>query len=182
MRNQEEIKIELQKKVHKRICVRDITFLTARPPFYVIFCCFLRLLPPLPQLTQVAEWPLYRCMILVWVVFCVMISWVNGQKSEKCFQFNNRWLGSLRTWYYFRFCFSFSCSGYDLTLIKKSHTSNCYSFLQKFLLKTKTYKLVAGNYGSSIYCQNSKFRKSYLHFVTYILFNKETKISHVIDM
>ena len=142
MRNQEEIKIELQKKVHKRICVRDITFLTARPPFYVIFCCFLRLLPPLPQLTQVAEWPLYRCMILVWVVFCVMISWVNGQKSEKCFQFNSRWLGSLRTWYYFRFCFSFSCSGYDLTLIKKSHTSNCYSFLQKFLLKTKTYKLL----------------------------------------
>ena len=28
-----------------------------------------------------------------------------------------------------------------VTLIKKSHTLNCYSFLQKFLLKTKTYKL-----------------------------------------
>ena len=45
MRNQEGIKIELQKKVHRRICVRDITFLTARSPFYVIFCCFLHLLP-----------------------------------------------------------------------------------------------------------------------------------------
>ena len=27
---------------------------------------------------------------------------------------------------------------YDLTLIKKRHTLNYYSFLQKFLLKTKT--------------------------------------------
>ena len=58
MRNQEEIKIELQKKVHRRICVRNITFLIAHPPFYVIFCCFLRLLPPPAQLMQVAEWPL----------------------------------------------------------------------------------------------------------------------------
>ena len=40
------------------------------------------------------------------------------------------------TWDYFRLCFSFSCSGYDFTLIKKSRTLNCYSFLQKFLLKT----------------------------------------------
>ena len=41
MRNQEG-KIELQqKKVHRKICAKDITFLTARPPFYVIFCCFL---------------------------------------------------------------------------------------------------------------------------------------------
>ena len=39
--------------------------------------------------------------------------------------------------YYFRLCFSFSCSGYDLTLTKKSNTLNCYSFLHKFLLKTK---------------------------------------------
>ena len=38
-------KDELQKKVHRRTCVKDITFLTARLPFYVIFCCFLRLLP-----------------------------------------------------------------------------------------------------------------------------------------
>ena len=40
MRNQEGIKIELQKKVHRRICVKDITFLTARSPFYVIFVAF----------------------------------------------------------------------------------------------------------------------------------------------
>ena len=34
-------------KGHKRICQRDITFLVARPPFYVIFCHFFCLLPPL---------------------------------------------------------------------------------------------------------------------------------------
>ena len=39
--------------------------------------------------------------------------------------------------YYFRLCFSFSCSGYDLTLTKKNNTLNCYSFLHKFLLETK---------------------------------------------
>ena len=36
MRNEEGIKIELQKKVQRRICVRDITFLTALPSFYVM--------------------------------------------------------------------------------------------------------------------------------------------------
>ena len=38
------------------------------------------------------------------------------------------------TWDYFRLCFSFSCSGYDLTLIKKSHVLNNYLFLQKYNL------------------------------------------------
>ena len=66
--------------------------------------------------------------------------------------FNTSWLASLRTRYYFRLCFSFSCSGYDLTFITKSRTLNYYSFLQMLLLKTKSYKLVLGNCGSSIYC------------------------------
>ena len=61
-------------------------------------------------------------IILVWVLFCVMISWVNGPKCENLLQFNTSWLESPRTWYYFKLCFSFSCSSYDLTLIKKSHT------------------------------------------------------------
>ena len=34
MRNKEG-KTELEKKAHRRICVSDITFLTARSPFYV---------------------------------------------------------------------------------------------------------------------------------------------------
>ena len=40
---------------------------------------------------------------------------------------------------YFRCCFSLICSVYDLTVIKKSHTLNCYWFLQKFFLKTQIY-------------------------------------------
>ena len=58
-------------------------------------------------------------------------------------------------------------SGYGLTLVKKSHTLNSYPLclflpirfpipipirLQKVLLKTKSYKLVVGNCGRSIYC------------------------------
>ena len=39
MKNQEE-NIELQKKVHGRGFVRDITFLTAGSSSYVVFCRF----------------------------------------------------------------------------------------------------------------------------------------------
>ena len=37
-----------QKKVHRRICVRDITFLIARPPFYIICFFLLSLSTPCP--------------------------------------------------------------------------------------------------------------------------------------
>ena len=57
LRNQEGIKIELQKKVHRRICVSDITFLNAHPLFYVTFYCFLRLLPPHFQVTYLLNGP-----------------------------------------------------------------------------------------------------------------------------
>ena len=66
-----------------------------------------------------------------------MISWVNGRKYENLLQFYFSWLSALRTWYYFGLCFSFSCFFFDLTLIKKSHTLNCYLFLHNFLLKEK---------------------------------------------
>ena len=39
-----EEKIELQKKVHRRVCVRNITFLAARSASQVIFCGFFRLI------------------------------------------------------------------------------------------------------------------------------------------
>ena len=96
------------------------------------------------------------------MVLCLMIRCVNRQEYDNLLQFNTSWLASPGTRYYFSFCFSFSSSDYDLSLIKKSHTLNCYSFLQKFLLKTKTYKLIVGNCSSSIYCSNNKFRKSSL--------------------
>ena len=58
MRNQEG-KIGLQKKVDITICVRDITFLTARPPlFYIIFCYFLRFLSPPFQMTYLLNDPI----------------------------------------------------------------------------------------------------------------------------
>ena len=136
MRNQEGIKIELQKKAHRRNCVRDITFLTARPLFYVIFCCFLRLIRSRSQVTCLLNGPFKDTY----------------QKYENLMQFNTSWLASLATWCYFRLCFTFICSDYGLTLIKKNHTLNCYSLLQKFLLKTKPYKLVVGNSDSSVYC------------------------------
>ena len=62
---------------------------------------------------------------------------MNGQKYENLLQFYFSWLPALRIWYYFRLCFSFISFVFDLTLIKRSHTLNCYSFLHKFLLKTK---------------------------------------------
>ena len=48
-----------------------------------------------------------------------------------------------RIWCYFRLCFSFSFSGYDLTVIKKNHTLNCYSFLQKLIRNSLLATVVA---------------------------------------
>ena len=139
------------RKEYRRICVRGITFLTARPLSMSFSVASLS--SPFPFLLDVlAEWPLKRYIILRWLVLCVMIPCVNSQKYDNLLQFNTNWLASLGTWYYFRLCFSFSCSGHGLTWIKKCPTLNCYSFLQTFLLKTKFRKLVVGNCGSSFYC------------------------------
>ena len=108
---------------------------------FFVFCL------PFPNCVH-AEWSLQRYIILRWLVFCVMIPSVNGRKYDNLLQFNTSWLASLGMWYYFSLLFRFGCSGYDLTL---SHTLNWYPFLQKFLLKTKTYKLVVGNCSNSIY-------------------------------
>ena len=57
MRNQEG-KIELQKKVHRRICMRDIAFLAARPPSYVpFFVAFFCLLAPSSQVQYLLRGP-----------------------------------------------------------------------------------------------------------------------------
>ena len=72
------------------------------------------------------------CHWILWVLLCVVISQVNGRKYENLPQFNTDCLAFLRTWHYFRLGFSFGCSGYHLTVIKKSHILNCCSLLQKF--------------------------------------------------
>ena len=50
-----EGKIELQKKIHREICVRDITFLTARSPFYAFLLLFSSNSSPFPN-DALAEW------------------------------------------------------------------------------------------------------------------------------
>ena len=109
----------------------------------------------------------FRFLIISWynfiVFYCIfyfglkrfLVSALNTmggihKKYEDLPQFNADWLTSLRTWYCFKLCFSFSCSGFDLTVIKKSHIINYYMFL--CLMKTQTYKfIVVGNCGSSLY-------------------------------
>ena len=56
MRNPEG-KIELQKKVQRGICARDITFLTARSPFYAFLFLSSSTPSPFPN-DALAEWPL----------------------------------------------------------------------------------------------------------------------------
>ena len=82
-----------KKLVKKRICVREITFLTARSPFHVIFCCFLSLLP-FPWRTS------WMTPIKIHNIAMDCILWC--RKNENLLQFSTSWLASLRTWYYFR--------------------------------------------------------------------------------
>ena len=68
-----------------------------------------------------------------WAVFYVVILWVNGRKYENLFQFNTDCLAPQRTCYFLDLVLASVVSGYDLILLKKSHTSNCYSFWQTSL-------------------------------------------------
>ena len=72
----------------------DSLFLTARHPFHIIFCCSLCLLPTPSQATYLLNCPYIDTLFKL--VFCVMISLVNGKKYENLFQFNTSWLVFLR--------------------------------------------------------------------------------------
>ena len=74
------------------------------------------------------------------MVFCVVISWVNSRKYDNFWQFNTGWLTSLRTWYYIRPFFSFSCSGYGLTVIYKFTNSLLVTVLAQFTTKKENSK------------------------------------------
>ena len=53
---------------------------------------------------------------------------IQNMKKWKYPDFHTDWFPSLRMWYYFRLCFSFSCSGYKLTVIKKAkHFAFCFT-------------------------------------------------------
>ena len=75
--------IELQKKVHRRIYVRDITFLTARSPFYDFLLLSSSTLTPFPNDAMGG----ILCDAMG-DMLCVMISWVNGRKYVNLLQFN----------------------------------------------------------------------------------------------
>ena len=83
------------------------------PSFLCQFMLISLSTPPPLSSDVIAEWPVSIYVVLLWVVFCVMMSWVNGRKYENLLQFNTSWLVSVRMWFYFRLCFSFTCSGYD---------------------------------------------------------------------
>ena len=153
MRNQEEIKIELQKKIrYIDEFVWGTSFFRLHSPlsvsFVVTFFIFC-----LSLLEWRISWMghIKMCNIAMGGILCDDIM-RERSKYENLLKLDTRWLASLITWYYFRLCFSFICPDYDLILIQESHPLNCYRFLQNFLLKTKIYKLVAGNCDSSIYC------------------------------
>ena len=53
----------------------------------ISFCCFLGYSLLLSKWSACGMAPI-KIYILLWVVFCVMISWANGQKYENLLQFN----------------------------------------------------------------------------------------------
>ena len=141
MRDQEGIKIELQKKGHRKICVRDIKLLAASPHSMSF------LLPY--SSTTLPKWRTYWITpTKIYTAMGCILSNVENMKNS-CNLIISGWhLWERNIILDF---FGFRYSSCDLIIIK-SHTLNCCSFLLRHLLKTKCYKLVVGNSGSSIYC------------------------------
>ena len=72
-------KTELKEKVHRRICVRDITCLAARPPSDVIFCRFFNLLLPFRLLRFYA-----KKIFLLQLINCInFLSHIHAQNYIK---------------------------------------------------------------------------------------------------
>ena len=138
MRNQEEIKIELQKKIrYIDEFVWGTSFFRLHSPLSVsfvvtffIFCLFL------------LEWRISwmghikMCNIAMGGILCDDIM-RERSKYENLLKLDTSWLASLITWYYFRLSFSFICSDYDLILIQKSHPLKLLSVFTKSLTKNK---------------------------------------------
>ena len=74
-------KVELQKKVHRSICVRDITFLSALLSILCLFAAFFVYSLSLSK-WHTCEMAAIKIHILLWVSFRVIISWVNSRKYE----------------------------------------------------------------------------------------------------
>ena len=85
-----------EKSTWKNLC-KEYHFFDCTP--FIRCLCFLRLLLPPSQLSTFGMVPIKIYSIALY---------------ENLLQFNTSWLTSLKTWHFFRLCFSFSCSGYDL--------------------------------------------------------------------
>ena len=106
------------------------------------------------------------------------MSQVNSRKYENLPQFNTDCLAFLRIWHYFRLGFSFGCSGYHLTVIKKSQVLSYRSLLQKFSLKTEIYNLLLVNMVSQFTSKTINFRKVvyFLSLMSYSLNKPRSQI------
>ena len=138
MRNQEEIKIELQKKIwYIDEFVWGTSFFRLHSPlsvsFVVTFFIFC-----LSLLEWRISWMghIKMCNIAMGGILCDDIM-RERSKYENLLKLDTRWLASLITWYYFRLSFSFICSDYDLILIQKSHPLKLLSVFTKSLTKNK---------------------------------------------
>ena len=136
MRNPEEIKIQLQNKsTKKNLCeghyVSDCTLsflchflLLLNISFHLLNWCTCWMTPIKIHNTAISGrysvWWYHE-----WTV-----------RNMKLLQFNTRSLASLRTWHYSRLCFSFSCSGYGFTLIKKRRIKLLFVFTKVLVKKT----------------------------------------------
>ena len=96
MRNQKG-KTELQKNVHRRICVRDITVFDCTLFFQCVFAAFFGYSLSLPKWRICRMTPI-KIYILLCVVFCLMISLPNSRKYENLLQFNT-------THFFYKQCF-----------------------------------------------------------------------------
>ena len=156
MRNQEGIKIELQKKVHRKICVRDITVLTARPPFYVTFIAFFvySLLLSKWLTSWIVPINIHNILIESILYDDIMSEWSN------ILQFNTSWLASLRTRYILDFVLASVFLAMNLHLLKrtmtlpltkKSHIFIFYSFFLLLVTVVAQFTAKATNSEKAIY-------------------------------
>ena len=136
MKNQDGIKVKLKKKVHRRIFERSVTFWLHALLSISVFVAFFT--TPLPKWRNCWMASIKVHNVAMDGILCE----VKNMKIFCNFILAGRHLSEFDITLDF---FRFSCSGYDVTLIIKSHTLNCYSFSLKFLLKIKTYNFVVGN-------------------------------------
>ena len=99
---------------------------------------------------------------------------MNDQKHKNIQQFPTDWFASLKTWYYFRLCFSVSCFGYDLLVVKMTQTLNYYSFYTKVFIKTTNLRTCCWHLGEFNLQQKQQMRKKAIYFLSLMSYSINT--------